>query len=321
MSRSVAVVLAQFRKRETVHAYLLTGARGLGKRTFAMVLASALFCVSKDRPCGTCDACKRVLSGNEPDVITVFSDDGKSIGVDQIRVLLLQVGQHAHGDKQRVVLIEPMEALTAQAQNALLKSLEEPSADVVFLLMSHEMSATLGTIASRCARVKLMPWPDAMLLKTLASYGYDQTESQSILGQVSGNIGMAMDLLGSSKSKEEMDLFVRNVMEMTTDAQAVTLSTSIKDKREEAQSYLTALEQALYQLLLVRTGRLTQEAIQTFSTRWVQASQNAPIDSINKLLYAVFQAKRYRAGQVNWQSTIDQLLITILEEQAKWQLS
>ena len=72
--------MRQFSRQEPVHAYLLTGARGLGKRTLATVLASALFCTSENKPCGHCEACRRVFDGNEPDVLTLLPDEKGKIG-------------------------------------------------------------------------------------------------------------------------------------------------------------------------------------------------------------------------------------------------
>lgn len=124
-----------------------------------------------EKPCGVCEGCRRVWDGNEPDVISLFSDDGKQIGVDRVRDVIRAVGQHSFGTGYRVVLIEPVEKMTPQAQNCLLKSLEEPLARVVFLLMTHELTATLGTIASRCARIKMRPWPDELMTETLTRMG------------------------------------------------------------------------------------------------------------------------------------------------------
>ncbi|MDD3334985.1 MAG: DNA polymerase III subunit [Eubacteriales bacterium] len=321
LSASCGVTLHQFRSGQIVHAYLLTGARGLGKRTFAEVLASALFCTSEIKPCGVCESCRRVLDHNEPDVLTLYADDGKQIGVDRVREIIRAVSQHSFGTGYRVVLIEPVDKLTPQAQNCLLKSLEEPVAKVVFLLMTHELTATLGTIASRCVRVKLSPWPDEQLRQTLEKRGYAPERIDTVLGLCGGNIGAAIDLLSDEKGDAEAEAFVREALDLHGDAAVLSVSTRLKDKREDAERYLTALEQALHQTLLVQAGLLTPSALAAYPVAWQNNAINAPTQEINKLMDAVFTARKRRLGQVNWQSTVDHLMMTLLEEQQVWQQS
>ena len=321
LNAGIGVVLNQFRRREMVHAYLLTGARGLGKRTLARVLASALFCVSPSKPCGVCDACRRVLDGNEPDVLTVFADDGKQIGVERVREIIQKTSQHAFGSGYRVVLIEPVEKMTMQAQNCLLKSLEEPVANVVFLLMTHELTATLGTIASRCVRVKLTPWPDEALAHTLMHMGYARERVGQVLPQCGGNIGTALALLDESGQSGDAQQFVREALAITSDAMAVSLSTRLKESRDGADGYLNALEQAIHQALLVRTGQMDSKALAAYPALWQKAAMQAEVKELNALLNAVFDTRRRKAGQVNWQTNIDHLMMRLLEEQTKWQQS
>lgn len=319
LNAGTGIIFHQFQRQQPVHAYLLAGARGLGKRTFAQVLASALFCTSENKPCGHCEACRRVFDGNEPDLITLFADDGKQIGVDRVREVIQKISQHAFGEGSRIVLIEPVEKMTVAAQNCLLKSLEEPIANVVFLLMTHEMTATLGTIASRCVRVKMTPWPDELLKETLLNMGHPEASVASVLPRCGGNIGMALDMLDESKQDSETQEFVQAALSVTNDAAAVSLSTRMKESRETADGSLAALEQAIYQALLVRTGRLDPSSLSGFPSLWQQAAQKADVADLNALLTAVFETRRRKAGQVNWQSNIDHLMMTLLEEHIKWQ--
>ena len=321
LSTGVSVVFQQFRKQQPVHAYLLTGASGLGKRTLAMVLASALFCTSENKPCGHCEACRQFFDGNNPDLLTVYSEDNKQIGVDRVREIVQKTSQHAFGEGYRVVLIEPVEKMTLQAQNCLLKSLEEPIANVVFLLMTHELTATLGTIASRCVRLKLTPWADEHLKNALLRLGFSNEKIDSILPRCGGNIGMALQLLDEGKNDTEAQQFVMEALSISSDAAAVSLSTRMKESRDGADLYLNALEQAIHQVILVRTGQLSPHAVSAYPLIWQKAAQSAPISELNALLTAVFDTRRRKAGQVNWQSNIDHLMMRLLEEQTKWQQS
>ena len=320
LSASSQVALEQFRKRQPVHAYLLSGAQGLGKESFAKVLVCALFCTAEgQKPCGVCGACKSILHEQNPDVFLITPEKNRQIGVEKVREVIEAISQYAFGAGYRVVVIKPVEKLTPQAQNCLLKSLEEPASNVVFLLLAHEMTALLGTIASRCARVKLMPWPDGQMQAALEAQGYNQAEILRTLPAAAGNIGQALEMLEEKDQAQEVQAFLEQALALKSDADVVRASTAMKDGKENAEQCLRALEQAIHQTLLVRTGQLSSASLVGFPMEWQKAADSATVEGLTDLLKAIFEARRLRARQVNWQSNIDHLMIKILEEQRKWQ--
>jgi DNA polymerase-3 subunit delta' len=159
-------------RRRLAHALLLNGARGIGKAAVAAAIARGLLCESPDseRPlglaCGHCASCRWFDAGNHPDIRTVgllTSKEGKQaweISIDQVRELEDFIGMTAFRDGARVVLIDPAEAMSMPAANALLKMLEEPGAATYFLLVTHRPDSLPATVRSRCRSV-LVPTPPA----------------------------------------------------------------------------------------------------------------------------------------------------------------
>ncbi len=317
LGRGYSMLWEQAHTGRMVHAYLLAGPKGVGKATFARVLAASLFCKRFPKPCGLCDDCRRVLSGNDPDVIEVLGEEGKVISIDRIRETVVTISQHSFGTGPRVVLIEPAEKLTPPAQNCLLKSLEDPPADVIFLLLSHEPSALLGTIASRCLNVKLSPWPDETLRTTLLALGYSPEHIDAVLPRAGGVVGAAISMLSDEGSQGELLTLVGQALNVATDRDVVALSTAMRDDRGGAEKALTALEQALHQALLLQTELLPASAALDPRVRaWGERSDT---DTLSSLIQAVFETRKRRQSQVNWQAGIDRLLMKILEAKTRWQ--
>ena len=135
-----------------VHAYLFTGTRGTGKTSCAKILAKAVNCLSPDRgdPCLTCDACLSVESGENTDILEI--DAASNNGVDNIRELRERVNFTPANSKFRIYIIDEVHMLSPGAFNALLKTLEEPPAHVIFVLATTEVHKLPATILSRCQR-------------------------------------------------------------------------------------------------------------------------------------------------------------------------
>ena len=133
------------------HALLLRGAAGGGKALFAARLATALLCRSGEPPCGECDSCRLCAAGSHPDRIDVsVEEDRREIVVDQVRDLIHTVGLTARFGGRKVVVVDPAEQMNRHAANTLLKTLEEPPGETVFLLVSANPALLLATIRSRC---------------------------------------------------------------------------------------------------------------------------------------------------------------------------
>src|SRR5215210_7601244 len=149
------------------HAYLFTGARGVGKTSAARILAKALNCVEgpTPTPCNVCDVCLRVTAGDDVDVLEI--DGASNRGIDEIRQLRQNVAVRPSRVRYKIYIIDEVHMLTKEAFNALLKTLEEPPAHVKFMFATTEPEKVLPTILSRCQRFDLRRIPEALIVKHL----------------------------------------------------------------------------------------------------------------------------------------------------------
>jgi DNA polymerase-3 subunit gamma/tau len=137
------------RNNRVAHAYIFSGARGVGKTTAARILAKALNCVNgpTPEPCGECDSCKEIAAGTSLDVIEI--DAASNRGIDQIRELREMVRYAPAASRSKVVILDEAHMLTGEASNALLKTLEEPPDRVIFVMATTEPENLVDTIRSR----------------------------------------------------------------------------------------------------------------------------------------------------------------------------
>jgi DNA polymerase-3 subunit delta' len=193
-------VLERRRRGAMPHALLLGGPAGLGKRAFAAGLAALLLCEKPaDTACGTCRSCLLVAAGSHPDRVEInleLRDDGKTprseIVVDQIRVLSQRLSMTAQFGGHQVALIDPADLMNNAAANALLKTLEEPGAGTVMLLISDQSTRLPATIRSRCQRVDFVLPNAAEAIGWLKRQGVDG--AAQALEAAAGNPGLALEL-------------------------------------------------------------------------------------------------------------------------------
>lgn len=143
------------------HALLLSGPTGMGKRDFASRFAHAVLCDTPNgngSACGQCRGCKLMQAGSHPDYLRVEpEEEGKTIGIDAVRELTRFQALKSQYGRQRVILLQPADALNANSSNALLKTLEEPAGETVLLLITDQPARLLPTIRSRCQQLFFRP--------------------------------------------------------------------------------------------------------------------------------------------------------------------
>jgi DNA polymerase III subunit delta' len=150
------------------HAYLFKGSTGTGKKEIAFHLTKTFYCKNKieENPCNECTDCKRIDSGNHPDV-HLLAPSGLSIKKEQIEQLIKEFAYLGVESKKKVYIIEDAEKMTAQAANSLLKFIEEPSTDTLAILLSSQPQRLLNTIISRCQVIAFNPLNRDNLLEKL----------------------------------------------------------------------------------------------------------------------------------------------------------
>ena len=194
MSRAIA--------RDTLPpSLLLAGPSGVGKRRAAEALAQAVTCLQPQSSpelerdaCGVCPSCRRILRGVHPDVMMLAPGDMGSIKIEQVRDVIDRAGYRPFEGRRRVVIIDEADSLVVPAQNALLKTLEEPPSSSILMLVSSMPDALLPTVLSRCPRLRF----GALSITEVASvlvrdHGYNEPEARAAAADSDGSVSRALE--------------------------------------------------------------------------------------------------------------------------------
>jgi DNA polymerase-3 subunit delta' len=201
--------------------YLLCGPAQIGKRAVALELAKALNCLSSSPPCGLCDQCRRIDAGSHPDVrILEVSeiDNRRMISIDVVRDVSRQVLIRPFQGQWRVTVIDGAESLSDEAANALLKILEEPPPQVLFILLTTNSMRVLDTIRSRCQNLFLRPLSNESVYKILVGqWGVDDEEAKKLSLLSQGRMGWAIRCVND---KSVLDRQLRRINELLSISRA-----------------------------------------------------------------------------------------------------
>lgn len=318
------VLFRQLEDHTHVHAYLITGEKGTGKRTLARLMCAYLLCNSENgRPCGICRNCSLVEKSEHPDVILIEQGASISSGsrkerttipVDDIREMIRLSGTRSPEGNGKVALIFNADKLTVQAQNCLLKTLEETADDTYFLLTCDIESAILPTIRSRCRCVRVQPWNENRIEQTLLKRGIPGERARALSLYCEGSLGRALQMQEDASYWQARETVRKSFLSVQGTAQLPAAAQALKDQKDSGDKLLDILEQEIRALLHAKALG-AEDVGDDFPPLW----QNATPQALRAILEAIFTARKQRNANVGWAALSEGLLQTISEETTAWQ--
>ena len=246
-----------FARGRISHFYLISGPEGSGKHTLARLVGAAAICKGSQKPCLSCNACRKVMADTHPDFITVDDPEKKTVTVELVRQARADMFVQPNEAERKVYLFPRAQDMRTEGQNALLKVLEEPPSYGVFILLTDNPEKLLPTVRSRCTELKLQGLTDDQLRRELKQR-YPKADPEQIEGAVSrcgGYLGQAKALVEEgSDIAPQTEAFVKAFVARDTLLLTLTLVEMEKWKRDQAIGEWQAWLQLLQTALIAQTG-------------------------------------------------------------------
>lgn len=308
---------AAIRDKKPFHAYLFQGEEGVGKEALARTFAAGLQCQSEsaDKPCKECVSCRQMESGNQSDVIWVTREKA-SLGVDEIREQLCNTMDiKPFSSPYKIYLVPEAEKMTEAAQNALLKTIEEPPEYGIVILMTSNISALLPTIQSRCLTMEFRPLSTVVVesyVKEHCQVPDYQARASAAFAQ--GNLGKAMRYAKSEDFIERKDHIIsllRHVEQMDL-SEMLAVIKDLGTRKDEVRDYIDLMVLWYRDVLLFKaTKDINQLLFQDEASYISREASHRSYEKIEEILQAFEKAKVRLRANVNFDITMELMLLAL----------
>ncbi len=304
-----------FQAGSVVHAFLIHGDEGCGKKTLAQTMSMALHCTGEgEKPCLECGPCRRMLMGVHPDHIEVASDSSV-ISVKMVRDLIDRLTEKPYEGGWRTVIIHDAEKMNEAAQNALLKTLEEPDGRTAFFLLTAHPEGLLATIRSRCRPVFMPRLSEEVIASELIGRGMPEGRARYAARLSQGVMGRAIALCREDDpyfAWRDEAVKLMQTLRRKDDVPRAASAWNEKRKPEDCQAFLDALETVLRDVLRVQSGLAPfdgqiQEALEEMAGHFT-------IDRIACIMEEAVRVRKRLGAHVQWRSAWTPLLLKIVED-------
>ena len=301
------------------HAYILNGPDMSGKKMLAEAFAMTLQCEKKEQePCMECHSCKQAINRNQPDILYLQHEKPNTISVDDIRSQINNdIVVKPYSSPYKVYIVDEAEKMNAQAQNALLKTIEEPPAYAVILLLTNNAETFLPTILSRCVRLDIKVVADNKIKKYLMEkYEIPDYKAEVCVAFAQGNVGKAIQLADSEDFNEIKNSAIQLIKRMD-DIELYEMTEAIKQisgYKLQINDYFDLIMIWYRDVLLYKaTADVNKLVFKEEVYEIKKAASKTSYGGIETILEALDKAKLRLNANVNFDLVIELLLLTIKE--------
>ncbi len=307
------------KENKVSHAYIINGEKGSGKRLLSSLFAAALLCEKGGPdPCNKCHSCIQAESGNHPDIIWVSHEKPGSIGVDDVREQINHtVAVRPYQGPYKVYIIPQADMMTVQAQNALLKTIEEPPEYAVLILLTENADSLLATINSRCVMLKLRNIKDTLIHKYLMErLAVPDYKADVCTAFSQGNLGRAIMLANSEHFNEIHDdaiHLLQRIHEMEL-SEIIKVVKHVEAYKIEINDYLDIIMIWYRDVLLYKATKDTEKVVLKDQVNYMkEQAKKSSYEGIELILKSLEKAKARLRANVNFELTMELLFLTIKE--------